>query len=94
MKAFFGGTDSIKFLVQADDVTDPENLRWMDDFGNYLLTSREDQTESVTSIATYVKEPTTERYQMIETRIRDIIASLPQGCARYVLNGHNLALWM
>ena len=32
MKAFFGGTDSINFLVQADDVTDPENLRWMDDF--------------------------------------------------------------
>ena len=55
MKTYFGGTDSIKFLVQADDVTDPENLRWMDDFSNYLLTSREDRTESATSIATYVK---------------------------------------
>ena len=51
MNDIFGGTDSIKFLVQADDITDPENLKWMDEFGSYLLRSREDRTEGAASIA-------------------------------------------
>ena len=92
MKAFFGGTDSLKFLVQADDVTDPENLRWMDDFGNYLLTSREDRTEGVTSIATYVKEAGGGEIPDDQTRIREIIATLPKGVRDAYLSGHNLAV--
>ena len=91
MKAFFGGTDSLKFLVQADDVTDPHNLRWMDDFGNYLLTSREDRTESVTSIATYVKEAGGGEIPDDRTQIREIIASLPEAVQDSYLSGHNLA---
>jgi hypothetical protein len=92
MKAFFGGTDSLKFLVQADDVTDPENLRWMDDFGNYLLTSREDRTEGVTSIATYVKEAGGGEIPDDQTRIREIIATQPKGVRDAYLSGHNLAV--
>ncbi len=92
MKDIFGGTDSIQFLVQADDVTDPENLRWMDDFSNYLLTSREDRTESVTSIATYVKEANGGELPDDKTRIREIIASLPTAVQDAYLNGHNLAV--
>ena len=92
MKAFFGGTDSIKFLVQADDVTNPENLRWMDDFSNYLLTSRQDRTESVTSIATYVKAANDGEIPDDKTRIREIIASLPQGVRDTYISGHNLAV--
>jgi hydrophobe/amphiphile efflux-3 (HAE3) family protein len=92
MKAFFGGTDSIKFLVQADDVTDPENLRWMDDFGNYLLTSREDRTQGVASIATYVKMAGGGEIPDDRTQIREIIASLPKGVRDAYLSGHNLAI--
>ena len=92
MKAFFGGTDSIKFLVQADDVTDPDNLMWMDDFGNYLLTSREDRTESATSIATYVKEAGGGEIPDDRTLIREIIASLPVAVQDTYLSGHNLAI--
>ena len=91
MKAFFGGTDSLKFLVQADDVTDPENLMWIDDFSNYLINSREDRTESVTSIAAYVKEAGGGEIPDDRTQIREIIASLPEAVQDSYLSGHNLA---
>jgi predicted RND superfamily exporter protein len=92
MKSIFGGTDSIQFLVQADDVTDPENLRWMDDFSNYLLSSRDDRTESVTSIATYVKEAGGGEIPDDKTRIREIISSLPKAVQDAYLSSHNLAI--
>jgi len=92
MKAFFGGTDSINFLVQADDITDPENLRWMDDFTNYLLTSRQDRTESATSIATYIKAANDGKIPDNKTRIREIIVSLPQSVQDTYISGHNLAV--
>ena len=92
MKAIFGGTDSIMFLVQADDITEPENLVWIDDFSNYLLASREDRTESATSIATYVKEANDGEIPNDKTRIREIIATLPTSIKDAYLDGHNLAL--
>lgn len=92
MKAYFGGTDSIESLIQADDVTDPENLKWMNDFSGYLQTSREDRTESVTSIATYVKHANGGEIPGDKTQIREIIASLPQDVRNAYLSGHNLAV--
>ena len=92
MKAIYGGTDSIKFLVQADDVTDPKNLKWMDDFSHYLLTSRSDRTEGVTSIATYIKQANDGQIPDDKTRIREIIASLPKAVQDAYLSGHNLAV--
>jgi len=92
MKTIYGGTDSIQFLVQADDVTDPMNLKWMDDFSHYLLTSRSDRTESVTSIATYVKQANGGELPNDKTRIREIIDSLPQAAREAYLSGHDLAV--
>jgi len=92
MKAIFGGTDSLQFLVQADDVTDPENLKWMDDFSNYLLSSREDRTESTTSIVAYIKAANAGELPEDRTKIREIIASLPSSVTDAYLDGHNLAV--
>ena len=92
MKDIYGGTDSLKFLVQADDVTDPENLKWMDDFGNYLLTSREDRTDGATSIATYIKAANGGELPKDRTKTREIVASLPAHVSSAYINGHNLAL--
>ncbi|MDD4162547.1 MAG: RND family transporter [Methanothrix sp.] len=92
MKDIYGGTDSIKFLVQADDVTDPENLKWMDDFESYLLTSREDRTEATTSIVTYIRAANGGQLPDDKTRIREIIASLPSSVTNAYLSGHNLAV--
>ena len=80
-------------MVQADDVTDPENLRWMDDFSNYLLTSREDRTESDYKHShLYQSRPMVESCLMIKPRIREIIASLPTSVTNAYLSGHNLAV--
>ena len=92
MKDIFGGTDSIKFLVQADDITDPENLKWMDEFGSYLLRSREDRTEGAASIATYIKAANGGELPQDKARIRVIIASLPSSITSAYLAGHNLAV--
>ena len=92
MKDIFGGTDSIKFLVQADDITDPENLKWMDDFGSYLLRSREDRTEGAASIATYIKAANGGELPQDRARIRESIASLPSSITSAYLAGHNLAV--
>jgi len=92
MKAVFGGTDSIQFMVQTDDVTDPESLKWMDDFGTYLLTFREDRTEGVTSIATYIKEANGGVLPDDRTKIRELIASMPSSVTDSYLSGHNLAV--
>ena len=40
MTDIFGGTDTIELLIQADDVTDPKTLKWMDEFTSYLMNSR------------------------------------------------------
>ena len=92
MKDIFGGTDSIKFLVQADDITDPENLKWMDDFGSYLFRSREDRTEKTASIATFIKAANGGELPQDKARIREIIASLPTSITSAYLAGHNLAV--
>ena len=92
MKDIFGGTDSIKFLVQADDITDPENLKWMDDFGSYLLRSREDRTEKTASIATFIKAANGGELPQDKAKIREIIASLPSSITSAYLAGHNLAV--
>ena len=55
MSNIYGGTDSIQFIVQGDDLTDPQNLQWMDEFGDYLQKSR-DQVYGATSIVTYIKQ--------------------------------------
>jgi hydrophobe/amphiphile efflux-3 (HAE3) family protein len=63
----------------------------MDEFSNYLLTSREDRTEKTTSIVTYIKAANDGMLPDDKTRIREIIASLPSSVINSYLNGHNLA---
>jgi len=92
MKDVFGGTDSIQFIVQADDVTDPENLKWMDDFSNYLLSFREDRTEGATSIATYIKEANGGVLPDDRTSIRAIIDGLPSSVRDAYISGHDVAV--
>lgn len=87
----FGGSDSIQFLIQADDITDPAALKWMDNFEDYLIRSR-DQVYGTTSIATYIKRANGGVIPDDRTKIREIIASLPSWVKDRYLSGHNLAV--
>ncbi len=91
MSSIYGGTDSIQFIVQGDDLTDPKNLQWMDEFSDYLQKSR-DQVHGATSIVTYIKQMNGGTLPDDRTEIRAIIDSLPQSVQRKYLSGHNTAM--
>jgi hydrophobe/amphiphile efflux-3 (HAE3) family protein len=91
MQDIFGGTDSIQLLVQADDVTDPKTLTWMDEFSTYLQRSR-DQIYGATSIATYVKQTNDGEIPGEQTMLRASIADLPSQVRDRYLDGHDTAI--
>jgi hydrophobe/amphiphile efflux-3 (HAE3) family protein len=91
MSNIYGGTDSIQFIVQADDITDPENLKWMDEFSNYLLKSR-NQVYGTTSLVTFIKQANGGTIPNDKTDVRRIIDSLPASLKSKYLSGHNAAM--
>jgi len=91
MSDIFGGTDSIKLLVQTSDVTDPKTLQWMDEFGTYLQDSR-DQIYGATSIATLVKQANGGEMPQDQTLARSLIEGLPASMRDKYLDGHDTAI--
>jgi hypothetical protein len=91
MSDIFGGTDTVELLVQADDITDPDILQWMDEFCIYLMNSR-DQIFGYVSIADFVKQANGGELPPDQTVIRDLIDGLPPTLRDRYLDGHNTAL--
>ncbi len=91
MSDIFGGTDAIELIVQADDITDPDTLKWMDKFSTYLTASRE-QIYGATSIATYVKQANGGEMPNDLTLARSLIAALPDTIRSRYLDGHDTAI--
>ena len=91
MSDIFGGTDSIKLLVQTSDVTDPKTLQWMDEFGTYLQDSR-DQIYGATSIATFEKQAYGGEMPQDQTLATSLINSLPASMRDRYLDGHDTAI--
>ncbi len=91
MTDIFGGTDSIKLLIQADDVTDPKTLKWMDEFSSYLMDSR-NQIYGATSIASFVKQANNGDMPLDQTTTRSLIDGLPSSLKSRYLDGHDTAI--
>jgi hydrophobe/amphiphile efflux-3 (HAE3) family protein len=91
MSDIFGGTDTIDLIVQADDITDPDTLHWMDEFCLYLKSSR-DQVYGFESIATLVKQANGGELPESRTEIRSVIEQLPASMVVRQLDGHDTAL--
>jgi len=91
MSDIFGGTDTIDLIVQADDITDPDTLHWMDEFCQYLKSSR-DQVYGFESIATFVKQANGGEIPEGQTEIRSVIEQLPASMVARQLDGHDTAL--
>jgi len=91
MSIIFGGTDAIKLIVQGDDITDPDTLKWMDKFSTYLTVSRE-QIYGATSIATYVKQANGGEMPNDHTLARSLIAVLPDAIRSRYLDGQDTAI--
>ncbi len=91
MSDIFGGTDSIKLLIQGDDITEPETLQWMDQFSTYLMSSRS-QIEGATSITTFIKQASGGEIPQDQTTVRDLIDDLPASLRSKYLEGHDTAI--
>jgi hypothetical protein len=91
MSDIFGGTDTIDLIVQADDITNPDTLRWMDDFCIYLKSSR-DQVYGFENIASLVKQANGGEIPEGQTEIRRLIEQLPASMQVRQLDGHDTAL--
>ena len=91
MSDIFGGTDTVDLIIQADDITDPDTLRWMDEFCIYLKNSR-DQVYGFESIASLVKQANGGEIPQDQTEIRKLIESLPVAMRTRQLDGHDTAL--
>ena len=91
MSDVFGGTDTVNLLIQADDITDPAILRWMDEFCIYLKNSRE-QIYGYTSIATFVKQANGGEIPKDQTKIRNLIDGMPASIRDRYLDGHDTAI--
>ncbi|MCJ7443048.1 MAG: RND family transporter [Methanotrichaceae archaeon] len=91
MSDIFGGTDSIKLLIQGSDITNPETIKWMDDFSTYLVNSRE-QIYGASSIATYVKQANGDTIPTDQTMLRNLIDGLPAIARNKYIDGQNTAI--
>ena len=91
MSDFFGGTDTLDLIVQADDITDPDVLKWMDEFCIYLKGSR-DQVYGYDSIAATVKRANSGEIPVDQTEIRRLIATISATTLTRQLDGHDTAL--
>ena len=77
MERYLRRTDSITLLVQADDVTDPATMKWMDGFGSYLYESR-GQVYGTTSITNLIKAANGGVLPSDKTQIRQIQTACPR----------------
>jgi hydrophobe/amphiphile efflux-3 (HAE3) family protein len=88
---FYGGTDDMEVIIQGDDLTNPEILKWMDGFSSYEVSERNEVLSS-TSIATYIKAANGGQMPDDRTAIQSIIDQLPSTTTEQYLDGHDTAL--
>lgn len=91
MSDVFGGTNTLELLVQSDDITDPETLKWMDEFSGYLKNSRE-QVYDAMSIASVVKQANGGTIPEDKTSAQSLIDGLPASIRDRYLDGHDTAI--
>jgi hydrophobe/amphiphile efflux-3 (HAE3) family protein len=85
----FGGEDQLNIIVQGD-VTDPETLRWMDEFGDYVVESR-DKVYGATSLATIVKGYNGGVIPEEESGVEAVLDRMPEQVKYQYINGHDTA---
>ncbi|UUX92157.1 efflux RND transporter permease subunit [Methanoplanus endosymbiosus] len=82
-----GSTDTLTAMVRGDDVLNPDVIEWIDDFGEYEISSRNEIT-GVTSIATLVKKYNGGTIPESEAEIIEIVSSIPESEKEPYINGH------
>ncbi|MDF0589753.1 RND family transporter [Candidatus Methanocrinis natronophilus] len=85
----FGGEDRLNIIVQGD-VVDPSTLRWMDQFGEYVVGSR-DQVHGASSLATLVKGYHGGTIPHERSEVVAVLEELPEQAKYQYVDGHDTA---
>jgi hydrophobe/amphiphile efflux-3 (HAE3) family protein len=89
LENIFGGTDQLNIIVQGD-VTDPETLTWMDEFGDYVVESR-DKVYGATSLATIVKAYNGGIIPQDQAGVVAVLEGVPEEAKYQYINGQDTA---
>jgi hydrophobe/amphiphile efflux-3 (HAE3) family protein len=89
LENIFGGTDQLNVIVQGD-VTDPETLIWMDDFGDYVVESR-DTIYGAMSLATIVKSYNGGTIPQERSGVEAVLDRVPEEVKYQYVDGHDTA---
>ena len=81
-----GSTDTMTILVNADDLYDPDVLRWIDEFGEYEVDLHETLTD-VSSIATLVKQYNGGSIPDTESEVREVVGQIPEETRQQYISG-------
>jgi uncharacterized protein len=81
-----GSTYTIIAYIKTDSVKDPDTLKWIDGFGNYVLSKHDDLNE-VTSITTYLKEYNNGIFPSDSEEIKAVWNKIPEGTRDNFVSG-------
>jgi len=70
-------TSTMSLMIRADDVTDPEVLEWMDEFGQYEM-EIQDEVRGASSLASLVKQANQGRIPDTSTEVSLILERIPE----------------
>ena len=82
-----GSTKTIPIVVSADDVLHPDNLAWIQEFGNYEV-RKNDMITGVSSIATLISEFNNGVLPETRAQAAQIVSSIPAQYTKRYLNGN------
>ena len=85
----FGGEDQLNIIVQGD-VVDPETLRWMDEFGDYVVESRE-KVYGARSLATVIKDYNGGVIPQERSEVVAVLDQIPEAVKFQYVDGHDTA---
>ena len=85
----FGGEDRLNIIVQGD-VVDPSTLRWMDQFSEYVVGSR-DQVHGASSLATLVKGYHGGTIPSERSEVVAVLEQIPEQAKYQYVDGHDTA---
>jgi hypothetical protein len=86
-----GATTTIPVVVSGSGVVSPLTLRWIGDFGEYVVT-RNDKITGVTSIATLLAQYNGGSLPQTDREVEQALARIPEGTAKRYLNGNSEAV--
>jgi uncharacterized protein len=81
-----GSTDTMTILVNADDLYDPDVMRWIDEFGEYEVDLHGTLT-GVSSIATLVRQYNDGSIPDTESEVREVVDQIPEETRQQYISG-------